>query len=105
MASQSEELRKKRFELNRLVDPNWAGGKYGAPGIGGEEVLYSLIPALAPAGILGASRAASAGVRGFNTAAQKLEPVAEGISGFVTSPVGQQYLVTLGKTLLFNEVV
>lgn len=102
-----EELKKRleeaNFNMNRAAEMP-AGGKFGAPGIGGEEVLYSLIPALAPAGILGASRAASAGVRGFNTAAQKLEPVAEAFSGFVTSPVGQQYLGNLSKTLLFNKL-
>ena len=100
MTTLSEELRKKRFELNRLVDPNWAGGKYGAPGIGGEEVLYSLIPALAPAGILGASRAASAGVRGFNAAAKKLDPVAD----FISSPFGRQMLDSMGKSFLFNKL-
>ena len=32
-----------RFNRNTLVDPTWAGGKFGAPGIGGEDVLYSLL--------------------------------------------------------------
>jgi len=34
---------KARFNRNALVDPTWAGGKFGAPGIGGEDVLYSLL--------------------------------------------------------------
>ena len=96
MASQSEELRKKRFELNRLVDPNWAGGKYGAPGIGGEEVLSALLPA----GIGIGGRAASAGVRGFNAAAKKLDPLAD----FISSPSGRQMLDSMGKSLLFNKL-
>ena len=25
----------------RMVDPNWGGGKFGAPGIGGEELIFS----------------------------------------------------------------
>jgi hypothetical protein len=100
LASLSEELRKKRFELNRLVDPNWAGGKYGAPGIGGEEVLAALLPA----GIGMGGRAIGAGVRGFNAAGKRLDPLAEGISGFVTSPSGQQFLGNWGKSALLGKL-
>ena len=28
----------------RLVDPNWGGGKFGAPGIGGEGLLMASLP-------------------------------------------------------------
>ena len=100
MASLSEELKKKQFELNRLVDPNWAGGKYGAPGIGGEEVLAALLPA----GIGMGGRALGAGVRGFNAAGKRLDPLAEGISGFVTSPSGQQFLGSWAKSALLGKL-
>ena len=30
----------------RLVDPNWGGGKYGAPGIGGEGLLMASLPGI-----------------------------------------------------------
>ena len=96
MDSLSEELRKKRFELNRLVDPTWAGGKFGAPGIGGEEVLYSLLPT----GIGVGGRAVGAGVRGFNAAAKKLDPLAD----FISSPSGRQMLDSMGKTWIFNKL-
>ena len=92
----SEELRKKQFELNRLVDPTWAGGKFGAPGIGGEEVLYSLLPA----GVGMGGRAVGAGVRGFNAAAKKLDPLAD----FISSPSGRQMLDSMGKTWIFNKL-
>jgi hypothetical protein len=29
---------------NQMVDPNWGGGKFGAPGIGGEEMLIGSLP-------------------------------------------------------------
>jgi hypothetical protein len=30
----------------RLVDPNWGGGKFGAPGIGGEGLLMASLPGI-----------------------------------------------------------
>jgi hypothetical protein len=30
----------------RMVDPNWGGGKFGAPGIGGEELMLSALPGM-----------------------------------------------------------
>ena len=86
-----EELKKRleeaNFNMNRATGMP-AGGKYGATGIGGEEVLA----ALPPAGIGLGGRAIGAGVRRFNAAGKRLEPLAEGIIGFVTSPSGQQFL-------------
>ena len=30
----------------RMVDPNWGGGKFGAPGIGGEGLLMASLPGI-----------------------------------------------------------
>ena len=42
MAGVAERYRA-RYNRNALVDPTWGGGKFNAPGIGGEDVLYSLL--------------------------------------------------------------
>ena len=98
-----EELKKRleeaNFNMNRAAEMP-AGGKYGAPGIGGEEVLAALLPA----GIGMGGRAIGAGVRGFNAAGKRLDPLAEGISGFVTSPSGQQLLGNWGKSALLGKL-
>jgi len=98
-----EELKKRleeaNFNMNRAAEMP-AGGKYGAPGIGGEEVLAALLPA----GIGMGGRAIGAGVRGFNAAGKRLDPLAEGISGFVTSPSGQQFLGSWAKSALLGKL-
>jgi len=98
-----EELRKRleeaNFSMNRAAEMT-AGGKYGAPGIGGEEVLAALLPA----GIGMGGRAVGAGVRGFNAAGKRLDPLAEAFSGFITSPAGRQLLESWGKSALLGKL-
>ena len=37
----------------RMVDPNWGGGKFGAPGIGGEGLLLAALPGMGYRSALG----------------------------------------------------